>query len=109
MTYLITGAFMLMDIITGLIKAFKEKQYTSSIMREGLYHKCCYILCIMLAFLVDYAQTFIDLGVDIPMTIPICTYIILNEIGSIIENLASINPELLPEKIKSYFSKLAEK
>ena len=108
MTYLLTGAFMLLDIVTGLIKSFKEKAYTSTIMREGLYHKCGYILCIVFGFLVDYAQSYFDLGVTVPLTLAICTYIILNETGSIIENLASINPDLLPDKIKGYFGKLSK-
>lgn len=99
---------MLLDIVTGLISAFKQKEYTSTIMREGLYHKCGYILCIVLAITVDCAQAYIDLGVDLPMIETVCTYICLNELGSVIENLAKINPELLPDKLKSYFGKLSE-
>ena len=108
MIYLMSGAFMLLDVVTGLVKSFKEKAYTSSIMREGLWHKCGSILCIVFAYMVDYAQTFVDLGVSIPLVETVCAYIILNEIGSIIENLAMINPELLPDKLKSYFGKLGE-
>lgn len=108
MSYILTGAFMLMDIITGLVKAFKEKAYTSSIMREGLYHKCGYILCILLFYMVDYSQSYFDLGITFTTTPIVCTYIILNEIGSIIENIGKINEELLPEKIKEYFGKLTK-
>lgn len=99
---------MLLDIVTGLVKAFKEKDYNSSIMREGLWHKCAYILCIVFIVTVDYAQMYMDLGFDIPLIESVCTYIALNEFGSIIENLAMINPKLLPEKLKSYFGKLPE-
>ena len=106
MTYAITGAFIVMDMLTGIVKAFKEKSYTSSVMREGLFHKCGSILCIVFAFLIDYAQTFIDLGVTIPVAGAVCTYIITMEIGSIIENVCVINPEILPEKLKTYFIKL---
>lgn len=100
---------MLLDVVTGLVKAFKEKAYTSTVMREGLYHKCGYILCVMLASMVDYSQGYLDLGVNVPLLEVICGYIVLNEIGSITENLALINPELLPDKLKSYFGKLAER
>lgn len=109
MVYVVTGGFILMDMLTGLIKAFKEKSYTSSVMREGLFHKCGSVLCIVLGFLVDYAQSFIDLGVNLPVAITVCGYIILMEIGSIIENVCIINPEIAPDKLKSYFIKLSDK
>lgn len=108
MTYLITGGFILLDLITGLIKAFKEKAYSSTIMREGLYHKSGSILVILFASLVDYAQTIIDIGVTVPVCGAVCAYIVLMEIGSIIENICTINPEILPDKIKSYFGKLSD-
>lgn len=108
MVYVVTGCFILLDLITGLIKAFKEKSYTSTIMREGLFHKVGSVLIIAFGFLVDYAQTIVDIGVTIPVATSVCVYIILMEIGSIIENVATINPEILPDKIKSYFKKLSK-
>lgn len=109
MVYLVTGAFILLDFITGLIKAFKEKNYCSSIMREGLFHKSGSVLVIVFGWLVDYAQAFIDLGVTIPVAFSMCAYVILMEIGSIIENVCIINPEIMPDKIKGYFAKLSGK
>ena len=108
MVYVVTGGFILLDLITGLIKAFKEKSYTSSIMREGLFHKVGSLLTIAFGCLVDYAQSIVDLGVSIPVAVSVCVYIILMEIGSIIENVATINPQILPDKIKSYFTKLTK-
>lgn len=108
MIYVVTALFIIFDMITGIINAFKNKNFTSSIMREGLFHKCGSVLCVVFAILVDYAQKFIDIGITIPVTITVCGYIILMEIGSIIENVCSINPEILPEKLKSYFFKLTD-
>lgn len=108
MVYIITGAFILLDLITGLIKAFKEKNYTSSIMREGLFHKCGSIICVIFGVLVDYAQGYVDIGINIPVALSICAYICLMEIGSIIENVTAINPSIMPNKLKSYFKKLSE-
>lgn len=108
MVYVMTGAFILLDMITGLIKAFKEKNYTSTVMREGLFHKAGSILVIVFGCLVDYAQTYVELGVTVPVAASVCAYIILMEIGSIIENVCVINPNILPEKIKEYFEKLAK-
>lgn len=106
MIYIITACFILLDMITGVVKAFKEKNYTSSVMREGLFHKCGSVLCVTFGFLVDYAQNFLDFGVSVPVALSVCVYICLMEIGSIIENVCSINPQIMPEKIKGYFQKL---
>lgn len=109
MIYLITGAFILLDFITGLVKAFKTKQFTSSVMRQGLFHKAGSVLVVMFGALVDYAQVYIDLGVSIPVATTICIYICLMEIGSIIENVCVINPRIMPNKLQSYFQKLNTK
>lgn len=109
MIYVITGAFIMLDYITGIVKAFKEKAYSSTVMRQGLYHKSGSILCIAFGVLVDYAQNYLDLGVSFPVAISMCSYIILMEIGSIIENVCRINPEIIPEKIQAYFEKLSRK
>ena len=106
--YLVVALFIILDMVTGLVKAFKEKAYTSSIMREGLFHKCGAILCVLFGVLVDYTQTIVDIGVTIPVATSICVYIILMEIGSVIENICTINPDILPDKIKKFFSKLTE-
>lgn len=108
MAYLVTALFILLDMITGVIKAFKEKNYTSSIMREGLFHKCGSIVCVVFGILVDYAQTFLDLGITIPVAVSICVYVCLMEIGSIIENVCAINPQIMPDKLKEYFQKLSK-
>jgi polar amino acid transport system substrate-binding protein len=108
MVYLVTLAFVGMDMVTGLIKAFKNHTYNSSLMREGLYHKCGSLLAIGFGILVDYAQRYIDLGVNIPIAFAICSYISIMEIGSIIENIGAINPDILPSKLRSYFSKLSK-
>ena len=107
LVYGLTGDFILLDLITGVVKAFKEKNYTSTVMREGLYHKVGSILCLAFGILVDQAQLYLDLGVNIPVAISVCAYVVLMEIGSIIENVCAINPEILPDKLKSYFTKLA--
>lgn len=104
--YIITGAFILLDFITGIIKAFKNKEFTSSVMREGLFHKAGSIVVIVFGVLVDYAQGFMDLGITIPLASTLCVYISLMEIGSIIENICIINPAIIPTKLQDYFQKL---
>lgn len=106
MVYLVVGCFIVLDFVTGLVKAFKQKNYTSTVMREGLFHKCASIIWIVFGTLVDYTQTLIDLGITIPVAVSICAYIILMECGSIVENLGAINPEIVPEKVRQHLAKL---
>ena len=108
MVVVVTGGFIVLDLITGTIKAFAEHNFSSSVMREGLFHKVGSMLCVALGLYADYAQQYIDLGVTIPISGAICAYIALMEIGSIVENLARINPEIVPEKIRKYFQGLEE-
>lgn len=109
MLFKVVFCFIIMDFCTGLLSAFKNKNYSSTIMREGLYHKCGSTLAVLFGVMVDYAQSIVDLGVNIPVTEAICTYIILMEVGSIIENIGKLNPDILPDKIRGYFSKLSGK
>lgn len=107
MVYCVVGCFIVLDFITGIVKALKQKNFNSSVMREGLFHKSASILCVLLGVLVDYAQTLVDLGFSVPCATAICTYIILMEFASIAENLGQINPNLLPEKLREHFTKLS--
>ena len=106
MAVAVVGGFIAMDCITGIVKAVKNKNFSSSTMREGLFHKLGSILAIVLGLLADYAQSIIDLGFSVPIAIPICVYIVTMEIGSIIENISAINPQIIPEKLSKFFSKI---
>ncbi len=106
--YIFAGCFILLDLLTGIIKAFKNKEFCSSVMREGLFHKAGLIVVIALASLIDYAQAYIDLGIAISLTVPACVYVSLMEIGSIIENLYLINPSIIPKKVQEFFKKINE-
>ncbi|MCD8367934.1 MAG: phage holin family protein [Clostridiales bacterium] len=103
MTYLITGAFIALDFITGLIQALATQTFASSVMRQGLYHKLGLLLCMALGILVDYAQTWLDLGVSVPVAGAVCAYIVIMEIGSSLENICKINPDLMPDKLSALF------
>lgn len=89
-----------------MIKAFRKKEFTSSLMREGLYHKGGSVLCMFLGIMAEQATRFFDLGITVPIASAFCTYIVLMEIGSIIENIGEINPSILPEKLKEHFARL---
>lgn len=97
---LITCIFIAFDSVSGNIAAAANHIWKSSIMRKGLYHKFGSILLVALAYLIDYAQKFVDLGFQVPVAAGVCVYIIMMELGSIIENIGKINPDLLPDKVR---------
>ncbi|MDO5805466.1 MAG: phage holin family protein [Eubacteriales bacterium] len=100
MIYAITCAFIVLDFITGLVKAFSRGGFKSSVMRQGLFHKVGELLCVALGILIQYAEGYLDLGINLPVAAAICTYIVLMEIGSAIENIGAINPDLVPTKLR---------
>lgn len=103
-TSVIVFAFIIADIATGLIKAISTHSYSSSIMREGLFHKLGEIVCLIFGVLCDYTLPMI--GIKIPLSIAqsVSIYIIIMEIGSVIENIGVLNPEL-----SKYLGKIFEK
>jgi ABC-type uncharacterized transport system permease subunit len=104
MKYGITALLIALDIISGTIYAIKSKTWTSTKMREGLFHKMAIILFIALAILCDYGQHYLNIGFQIPITNGALTYICFMEIGSTGENIVKINPEL-KIKVKEFFVK----
>ena len=104
--YAIAFAFIVLDFITGLIKAFATNSFTSTKMRKGLFHKVALLLCMILGLLVDHAKGYIDLGITVPVAAAVCVYICLMETASIIENICKINPEIVPDKLASLFGGL---
>lgn len=108
MAIIFTLCFILLDIVTGLIKAFKTKTFTSSAMKQGLWSKCGSMLLILLGVIGEYGMKYIDLGISIPLLATFCSYISLMEIGSIIENIGQIDPRIVPSCIKKYFIKITD-
>ena len=103
MGYLVTFYFIAMDFFTGLLKAFATDNFSSKVMRKGLFHKVSLLCVLALGFLMDYAQRFVELGVAVPVGAAACVYIVLMETGSTLENLCETNPELMPDKLCKIF------
>ena len=82
--FAIVLAFILMDIITGIAQAAKNKTLDSSKMRDGLFHKIGFMFAVVLSCLCEYAMIWLDLGFDIPMIGGVCTFIFLTELVSIL-------------------------
>lgn len=91
----ITCIFMVLDIITGFIKAWKDNDVKSKALRAGLFHKASFILVIVLAQAVEYAADEIpQIQLNVPIVGAICAYIILTEVVSVLENLKAMNPAI---------------
>ena len=105
MIYALAVAFALivLDYITGIVKAVCNKNLSSSKMREGLWHKCGFVLAICLAWVIECGEQHVTLPFTVPVLVAVCTYIIVTEITSIIENLGQINPELQSSKFLEIF------
>lgn len=101
----ITLIFICLDVITGLIQAIKNKTFDSTKMRVGLWHKCGFILAITLGIVCEWSIGIIDLGFTIPIQTPVCAFVCLTEIASILENLGEITPELMNNKFMEIFKR----
>ena len=86
--------FMVLDLVSGFAAAAKNHEIQSSKMKAGLWHKCGFLLAISFGVLCEYASNYADLGFSLPIQEAVCTFIIIIEVMSIIENLGKISPEL---------------
>lgn len=102
---LVVLVFVVLDIVTGLAKGFATSGFDSSIMRQGFFHKLGEIFAVVLALAADYGLPEIGIPIDVHLAGICCTYLVLMEIGSIVENIGAINPELVGPMSK-IFAKL---
>lgn len=95
---------VLIDYITGVVNAIMHSELSSGKMRKGLGHKFAYLAIICVALIVEYGSDYINLGIELPVFIPVCTGICLIEITSIMENCVKINPDLKGSNILNIFN-----
>lgn len=86
--------FIIMDYVTGVVKAVMANNLSSRKMREGLGHKFAYLMLVFVAYAIDVFNAHTQLG--LPVNVFACTVggICLIELTSILENITAINPEL---------------
>lgn len=94
---IITGIFIITDIITGYLKAIKNKKLSSSVSRDGYIKKAGYLVALAFGFLIDFI---LDLRLFLKGTAVIC---IATEGISIYENLSEIGVKL---PFVKYFKKM---
>lgn len=92
--WIVVAAAILLDIITGLIKAFYTKTFSSSVMRQGLFHKLGELLAVGILYGAEIALPMIGVEANLPLFPAGVGYCTLMELGSIIENLRAFTPGL---------------
>lgn len=105
---IVVGVFILFDFVTGLMKAIKNKEINSTVLRKGLFHKLSEIVTVLGAWLLEYGMKYINLDIDIPLLTGVVSYICLMELISIIENLCDLNPDLF-KFFRPYLEKMKPK
>lgn len=86
--------FILLDIVSGMVKALATTGFDSSIMRQGAYHKIGEVLAVCLMAAADYYLPLVGVTVGVSFSAIGCAYFVVMEIGSVLENIGLINPEL---------------
>lgn len=99
---LVALVFNGLDLITGIVGALRNgDNIKSNKLRDGLFKKVGFIFCYTLGIAINYAETFLTLPFAVDLVPVICSYAIITEVVSIIENISKINPDILPEKLKN--------
>lgn len=87
---------MIIDYIMGTIGHTMREGFQSSKQREGLLHKLTYAAALLTCYIVEQIMLYVDLPmVYAGVLFSLCfVWITCTEIGSILENLLLINPDL---------------
>ncbi len=103
-------AAILLDYISGSLAAKKEKNWSSEVARDGLWHKTGEIFAVLIAAMCDIALSVVieGAGISLPFNLgPFITPLVLlwyflTEAGSIIENCGRLGapvPNWFKQKI----------
>lgn len=95
--FFLCALFIFSDVLTGYLKAIKNKTINSSISRDGYIKKISWIVALLLGFAVDY---FVQVNLFLIGSAVVC---ISTEGISVYENLGEIGINL---PLKRYFEKI---
>lgn len=97
--FIICSVLIFSDVLTGYLKAFKNKKLNSSISRDGYIKKIGWIVALILGVVLDY---FIHVHIFLFGTAIVC---ITTEAISVYENLSDIGVKL---PFNKYFEKVKD-
>ena len=91
-------ATMLIDVVVGFSQSLITGSFSSSVMRVGLGHKFITICIMALSVILEAACSHVaGLPFSGVTTVVVSGYVIVMEVGSILENAAKAYPELQHE------------
>ena len=96
--------FNAIDLLSGIIGAYRRKDIQSSKLRDGLFKKVGFIFCYFMAWSIDTEGYQVGFTVGARILPVVLGYACLTETVSIIENIHIINPDLLPENLLKLFN-----
>ena len=104
-------AFILMDILSGVAAAAKEGTLQSSVMRQGLYHKCGELMLVGLATACQMLVTVNGFDGFVPPNVftAVAVYVVAMEFVSILENIGKLVPGFDINKISKLFGRNGDK
>lgn len=97
--FIICSILIFSDVLTGYLKAFRNKKINSSISRDGYIKKVGWIVALILGVLLDY---FIHVHIFLFGTAIVC---MTTEAISVYENLSDIGVKL---PFSKYFEKVKD-
>lgn len=103
--YIVILLLVTLDYITGITAGCITEGFSSQKMRVGLLHKLTYLISILVCLCIEYLSAFLELGfvVGSGITTIVCVWVCVTEIGSILENICRINPELASNSFMRIF------
>lgn len=96
---------IVIDFITGLVKAKMNGGWSSKTASKGFWKKIALLVALTFGIFLDFVVPAVltDVGIVLPFKLPfalvISCYIVINECISIAENLYVINPDTMPNWI----------
>lgn len=108
--YILLIILSVIDYGVGSLAHTLAEGFQSSKMREGLVHKFTYLVVIIVCVIVTQLGKFLDLPYIYGTALEVlaATWIAVTEIGSILENLVLLNPELGDKTFLRIFDKRAK-
>lgn len=95
--FMICGIFIIGDIFTGYLKAFKYKKINSSISRDGYIKKVGWAVALLIGYLID---ELVGASIFLMSSVIVC---VITEGISFYENLGNIGVNI---PYKKYFEKI---
>lgn len=108
--FMVILALVCIDYVSGIIGGCMTEGFDSKKMREGLLHKLTYFIAIAVCMCIEYLSTYMELGFVFGsgLTVMACVWIVVTEVGSILENICKINPELSDNSFMKLFSVVSD-